>query len=49
MLTSVHYKNTTIGLHNTGLHNLEKMKNSILYFDSAKSFAESDIVLDLLR
>lgn len=48
MIESVHYKNTKTIVHNTGLKNLQKLKNSILSFDSAKSFAESDIVLDLI-
>lgn len=48
MLESVHYKNTKTIVHNTGLKNLRMLKNSILLFDSAKSFAESDLVLDLI-
>ena len=48
MLMSVHYKKTNTILHNNGLSNLKQLKNVILSFNSAKSFAESDLILDLI-
>ncbi|XP_015372211.1 PREDICTED: uncharacterized protein LOC107167591 [Diuraphis noxia] len=48
MLTSVHYKKTNTILHNNGFSNLEQLKNVILSFDSAKSFAESELILNLI-
>ncbi|KAL4113584.1 hypothetical protein QTP88_017190 [Uroleucon formosanum] len=48
MLMSVHYKKTNTILHSNGLSNLERLKNVILSFNSAKSFAESELILDLI-
>uniref|UniRef100_A0A2S2P335 non-specific serine/threonine protein kinase n=1 Tax=Schizaphis graminum TaxID=13262 RepID=A0A2S2P335_SCHGA len=48
MLLSVHYKKTNTILHNNGRSILEQLKNIILSFNSAKSFAESDLVLNLI-
>ncbi|XP_025193755.1 protein PF14_0175 [Melanaphis sacchari] len=48
MLMSVHYKKTNSILHNNGLSNLEMLKNIILSFNSAKNFAESDVILNLI-
>ncbi|XP_050419589.1 uncharacterized protein LOC126832737 [Adelges cooleyi] len=49
MLSSVHYKYTTTMNHSSGINILQELKDSILSFDSAKSFVLSDIVLDLIR
>lgn len=49
MLTSIHYRNNTTKIHNTGMQILTKLKNVILSFDSAKSLVESDIILELLK
>lgn len=49
MLTSVHYKKVSTAVHHTGLNNLTKIKNSVLLFDSAKHFSESDLILDLIN
>lgn len=49
MLTSVHYKNTATTIHSTGLKNLNDMKNSILCYNSVKSFAESDMILTFFK
>lgn len=49
MLTSVHYKNISTTTHQDGLNNLLKLKNSILNFDSAKRFAESSMIVDVLN
>lgn len=48
MLMSVHYKKTNTVLHSIGLSNLERLKSVILSFNSAKSFAESEIILELI-
>jgi serine/threonine-protein kinase haspin len=48
MLETVHYKRTTTAVHNSGLKHLQKLKNSILLYDSAKTFAKSDLVSDLI-
>jgi len=48
MLMSVHYKKTNTTLHTNGLSKLEQLKNEILSFNSARSFAESDLILDFL-
>eukprot|EP00102_Acyrthosiphon_pisum_P021946 XP_016659156.1 PREDICTED: uncharacterized protein LOC100159679 isoform X2 [Acyrthosiphon pisum] len=48
MLMSVHYKKTNTILHSNGLSNLERLKNVILSFNSAKGFAESELILDLI-
>lgn len=49
MLLSVFYKKTDTVLHNNGLSKLEQLKDVILSFNSAKSFAESDLILNLIR
>lgn len=49
MLLSVFYKKTDTVLHNNGISKLEQLKNVILSFNSAKSFAESDLILNLIR
>lgn len=49
MLKLVHYKKTTTIIHGTGLNILLNLKKSVLSFDSAKSFSQSKLVLDLLR
>jgi len=48
MLNSVHYRKTSTVVHLTGMKALLKFKNVILSFDSAKSFAVSDMILNLL-
>lgn len=48
MLKSAHYRKTSTIVHHIGLTNLSKIKDSILLFDSAKSLAESDMILDFL-
>lgn len=49
MIENINFKKTTTIIHSKGLKNLEKLKNVILSFDSAKSFAESYAVLSLLE
>lgn len=48
MIGCINFKKTTTIIHNKGLKDLEKLKSAILSFDSAKSYAESSTVLNLL-
>lgn len=48
MCKTVHYKKTSTNVHRIGLSNLSKMYDSILLFDSAKSLAESEMILNFL-
>lgn len=49
LVTFAHYKNTKTSTHIIGLNNLQKLKDTILSFDSAQCFAESDIILNFLE
>lgn len=48
MLESVHYKRKTTAVHKTGMKHLQKLKSSILLYNCAKSFAESDLIQDFI-
>lgn len=49
MLTSVHYKNSKQSIQKSGLDNLKMLKDAILSFNSAKHFAESDLILNFVK
>lgn len=46
MIKTVHYKKTTSEEHINSLMDLKKIEKEILQFDSAKSLALSDIIIN---